>query len=160
MTHFASNLRNRKTKTTSERNVSGEGDEDDLAEKLEETQKLLEDARDRATDAEMECDSLRKQLEEQKSKTTSERNVSGEGDEDDLAEKLEETQKLLEDARDRATDTEIECDSLRKQLEEQKTKTTSERNVSGEGDEDDFAEKLEETQRLRNLSVTPFSFFS
>ena len=61
---------------------SGEGDEDDLAEKLEETQKLLEDARDRATDAEMECDSLRKQLEEQKSKTTCERNVSGEGDED------------------------------------------------------------------------------
>ena len=90
-------------KTTSERHLSGEGDEDDFAEKLEETQRLLEDARDRATDAEMECDSLRKQLEEQKAKTTSERHLSGEGDEDDLAEKLEETQKLLEDARDRAT---------------------------------------------------------
>ena len=105
-------------------NKSGEGDEDELAEKLEETQRLIEDARDRATDAEMECDSLRKQLEE-KSKSTSLRNKSGEGDEDDLAEKLEETQRLLEDARDRATDAEMECDSLPKQLEEEKSKGPS-----------------------------------
>ena len=137
-----------KSKSTALRNESGEGDEDDLAEKLEETQRLLEDARDRATDAEMECDSLRKQLEEEKSKGTFLRNKSGEGDEDDLAGKLEETRRLLEDARDRATDAEMECDSLRKQLEEEKPKGTSLRNKSGEGDEDDLAGKLEETRRL------------
>eukprot|EP00434_Breviolum_minutum_P011499 symbB.v1.2.010138.t1/scaffold618.1/size180184/15 len=126
----------------------------DLAERLEETQRLLEDARDRATDAEMECDSLRKQLEDERSKPTSPKNASGngaDGNDADLAERLEETQRLLEDARDRATDAEMECDSLRKQLEEERSKPTSPKNASGngaDGNDADLAERLEETQRL------------
>ena len=150
-------LEDERSKPTSPKNASGngaDGNDADLAERLEETQRLLEDARDRATDAEMECDSLRKQLEEERSKPTSPKNASGngaDGNDADLAERLEETQRLLEDARDRATDAEMECDSLRKQLEEERSKPTSPKNASGngaDGNDADLAERLEETQRL------------
>ena len=150
-------LEEERSKPTSPKNASGngaDGNDADLAERLEETQRLLEDARDRATDAEMECDSLRKQLEEERSKPTSPKNASGngaDGNDADLAERLEETQRLLEDARDRATDAEMECDSLRKQLEEERSKPTSPKNASGngaDGNDADLAERLEETQRL------------
>ena len=150
-------LEEERSKPTSPKHASGngaDGNDADLAERLEETQRLLEDARDRATDAEMECDSLRNQLEEERSKPTSPKHASGngaDGNDADLAERLEETQRLLEDARDRATDVEMECDSLRKQLEEERSKPTSPKHASGngaDGNDADLAERLEETQRL------------
>ncbi|CAJ1439701.1 unnamed protein product [Effrenium voratum] len=97
-----------------ERSVSHEGDEE-LAERLTDMQEQLEAARDRATDAEMECDSLRKQLEKAQAQPTAAGSPTSVGDED-LAERLADMQEQLEAARDRATDAEMECDSLRKQL--------------------------------------------
>ena len=76
-------------------------------------QTQLEDARDRATDAEMECDSLRKQLEDERS------NLEASSKGDELQRRLGDMQQELEDAWDRAADLEVECDLLKETQQEQ-----------------------------------------
>ncbi|CAE7500518.1 unnamed protein product [Symbiodinium sp. CCMP2456] len=98
-----------------------------------EMQEALDAARDRATDAEMECEDLRKQLQLGQ---TARASAKGEGDDDshlfeklaelqeqldvardrELRERLMEMQEALDAARDRATDAEMECEDMRKQL--------------------------------------------
>ena len=126
-----------------ERSVSHEGDEE-LAERLTDMQEQLEAARDRATDAEMECDSLRKQLEKAQAQPTAAGSPTSVGDED-LAERMAEMQEQLEAARDRATDAEMECDSLRKQLEKAQVQRTAAGSPTSVGDED-LAERLADMQ--------------
>ncbi|CAJ1356804.1 unnamed protein product [Effrenium voratum] len=119
------------------------GDED-LAERLADMQEQLEAARDRATDAEMECDSLRKQLEKAQAQPTAAGSPTSVGDEDP-AERLADMQEQLEAARDRATDAEMECDSLRKQLEKAQAQPTAAGSPTSVGDED-LAERLADMQ--------------
>ncbi|CAJ1439699.1 unnamed protein product [Effrenium voratum] len=126
-----------------ERSVSHEGDEE-LAERLTDMQEQLEAARDRATDAEMECDSLRKQLEKAQAQPTAAGSPTSVGDED-LAERLADMQEQLEAARDRATDAEMECDSLRKQLEKAQARPAAAGSPVSVGDEDP-AERMAEMQ--------------
>ncbi|CAJ1439705.1 unnamed protein product [Effrenium voratum] len=110
------------------------GDEDP-AERLADMQEQLEAARDRATDAEMECDSLRKQLAKAQAQPTAAGSPTSVGDED-LAERLADMQEQLEAARDRATDADMECDSLRKQLEKAQAQPTAAGSPTSAGDED------------------------
>ena len=94
-----------------------EGDSEDdphLFEKLAALQEQLDTARDRATDAEMECESLRGQLAKFGRGHSDAADTAGSADE--LAERLVEMQEALDAARDRATDAELENESLRKQL--------------------------------------------
>ncbi|CAJ1439702.1 unnamed protein product [Effrenium voratum] len=126
-----------------ERSVSHEGDEE-LAERLTDMQEQLEAARDRATDAEMECDSLRKQLEKAQARPAAAGSPVSVGDEDP-AERMAEMQEQLEAARDRATDAEMECDSLRKQLEKAQARPAAAGSPVSVGDEDP-AERMAEMQ--------------
>ena len=116
------------------------GDSDELAERLMEMQEALEAARDRATDAEMECEALRKQQQGQAMRASSEEA----GDDDpDLLEKVTLLQEQLDLTRDRATDAEMECESLRKQLASSGTRQADE---DAMGDSDELAERLMEMQ--------------
>jgi len=92
----------------------------ELVERIDGLQANLEDARDRATDAEAECDSLRKQLDQMRAKPveSAERTDGDSARLDELEDRIAELQAHLEDARDRATDAEVDCDSLRKQLDQ------------------------------------------
>ncbi|CAE7197101.1 unnamed protein product, partial [Symbiodinium pilosum] len=138
-------------------------DDPNLLEKVALLQEQLDLARDRATDAEMECESLRKQF---ASSGTKQADEDAKGDSDELAERLMEMQEALEPARDRdddpdllekvallqeqldlardrATDAQMECESLRQQLASSGTRQADE---DAMGDSDELAERLMEMQ--------------
>ncbi|CAE7433572.1 unnamed protein product, partial [Symbiodinium microadriaticum] len=100
----------------------------ELAERLRDELCRAERA---ATDAEMECDSLRKQLEGSGQRQSSDTDADDNAEE--LRERLMEMQEALNAARDRATDAEMECEDLRKQLQLGQTARAS---AEREGDDD------------------------
>ena len=130
-------------KSTSKENPTPGMDDDYFEERLADMQRQLDDARDKATDAEMECESLRKQLADEKA--TSKENPTPGMDDDYFEERLADMQRQLDDARDKATDAEMECESLRKQLADEKA--TSKENPTPGIDGDYFEERLADMQR-------------